>query len=211
MVSRSSRSLGAWHAPRYTHRDRSSGDGSRVVRERLAQSPTDDALGRDPEHLWIKAGPDLGAAGVQDLGVAPDFDAPHTPGVHRGDVVDDEGDLGVSQDVTVLLALGEIVAADIDGVVLLVVAESRRHHVRHSVRTNGRETPEADTGCEVFTFVIAEDAHVASFPQLRHRRTTIVPQFYVPRPAEFQLSSSIVIPSAAASVWASATRLCPSM
>src|SRR2546427_12697485 len=68
--------------------DRSSGDGARVVRERLAQSPTDDALGRDPEHLWIKAGPDLRAAGVQDFCVAPDLDALHTPGVHRGDVVD---------------------------------------------------------------------------------------------------------------------------
>jgi hypothetical protein len=109
--------------------------------------------------LWIKTPPEFGAAGVQDLRLASYLDASDTPGAHRGDVVDDEGHLGVPEDVPVLLALGEMVATDVDGVVLLVVAETRRHHMRHCVWTNGRQTPQADTGCQVFTLFVGEDAH----------------------------------------------------
>src|SRR5512133_4295263 len=64
--------------------DQSSGDGSRVERHRFAQSPTHDALRRDPEHLWIKAPPEFGAAGVQDLRLASYLDAPDTPGLTAG-------------------------------------------------------------------------------------------------------------------------------
>jgi hypothetical protein len=90
-------------------------------------------LGGDPEHLWVKARPQLSAAGVQDLGLASDLDPPDTPGVHRREVVNHEGDLGVSDDVAVLLSFGEMVAPDVDGVVVGVVAETSRDHMRGSI------------------------------------------------------------------------------
>ena len=82
------------------------------------ESPGKHAPGGDAEHLWVEPRAEGGAAGQQHLGLAADLDTADAPGVGGGDVVDDQCHSLVVADVPELLALGEVVAADVDGLQL---------------------------------------------------------------------------------------------
>lgn len=61
----------------------------------------------------------------------------------RCEVVHHQGDLRVVMNVAPLLPLGEVVSADVDGVVLGVVPKRKRNDVRLTARPGGGQPAEA--------------------------------------------------------------------
>jgi hypothetical protein len=69
-----------------------------------------------------------------NFGVTSDLDASRAPRLRGCQVINDESDMWVLLDVAKLLALGETVAANVDRVVIGVVAKTNRHYVRPAAR-----------------------------------------------------------------------------
>jgi hypothetical protein len=100
---------------------------------------------------------------VEHLRSAADLDSARSPGVNRREVVDHEGDAWVGQNIAVLLARGEGVAADVNAVLFGVVAEADGHHVGLSVRASGRDATET-LASQILDLLLGECAHLD--PQL---------------------------------------------
>jgi hypothetical protein len=64
------------------------------------------------------------------FGRATDLDAADAPGIDRGDVSDDEGDAWVAADVAPLPTVGDAEAADVDRVLVRIIAEVEWSAVR---------------------------------------------------------------------------------
>src|SRR5436190_21064333 len=114
-----------------------------------------DAPGDDP----IRVNPDQRPGSVQCLGAASHLDPARAPGVHAGQVVDDDRGAPGALDVAVLLGALEVAAADLDRVGLRVVAPADRDHVRRSVLADRCEAPEAPVAVQIFELRVAELAH----------------------------------------------------
>src|SRR2546428_24318 len=104
--------------------------------------PADDPPGADAKHLWGETPHEPLAARLQNFGHTPDLDPAGPPGVHGGHVVNHQRHPGVTAHVAELLALREVVAADIDRVRLAVVPKGDRHHVGLGVRADCGQSPE---------------------------------------------------------------------
>jgi hypothetical protein len=94
-------------------------------------------LGRLDPRLWVKAQPELGSARVQNLRLSSYLDAPDTPRLAETMSSMTKATSGFLRTSRYFLRLAKS-WPPIDGVLLLVVAETRRHHMRRSLWTNGR-------------------------------------------------------------------------
>src|SRR5713226_7372323 len=86
-----------------------------------------DPLGTDAEDVWIEAWPDCVTASRQKVCLSADLDHPRPPGIDRRQIVDHDGHERVSLNVAVFLALNKPVAADVNRVLVGVVATRHGH------------------------------------------------------------------------------------
>ena len=97
--------------------------------------------------------------GVDRLGLTPHLEHARPPGVDARKVVDHYGSAAGARDVAVLLGVDEVTAADVDRVVLGVVAKAHRHDVRRAVLADGRHPREPTLPVQVLELELAERAH----------------------------------------------------
>ncbi len=125
--------------------------------------------------------PAISACGFgEGLGVAGDHDRPWPPGGQ--DIVDDQGDLGISLCVSELSGVGEVPSADVDGVEGLVVGPAERDHVGPAVRVDGGEPPEATLG-QIGQLGLREHAHPSPPSWIRARASLACRYSRAPRAA----------------------------
>src|SRR6266480_3720192 len=118
--------------------------GSRRVRR--FDPPADDPLCPNADHIRPKARHDTLAAARQHLGFAPNLDPANGPRVHRRQIVDHVPHLRIAHKVTVMLPLRKSgAAADVDAILLGIVAEPHRHHVRLPIWANRGDAANALT------------------------------------------------------------------
>src|SRR5260370_12597655 len=120
-----------------------------------------DAPGTDAEDLWIEAWPDCRAANQQNVCLTAYLDHPRPPGIDCRQIIDHDGHARVSLHVAVFLALRKAVAADIDGVLVRVIAKRHGHDVRLAARPTRRYAGEPLT-LQVGDLSRREDAHRSS-------------------------------------------------
>jgi hypothetical protein len=113
--------------------------------------PQPDELLDEPREARV----DLAASRLVQLGVAADLEG---VGLRRVEVVDQQRDLPVLLDVAPLLAGGEVDAADVDGVLLRVVAVRQRDHVGPAVGPDGGQPGQRDAS-HVLDLGVGEHAH----------------------------------------------------
>src|SRR5215211_2507551 len=124
--------------------------------EAVLQAPGDDPARCDPDDRVVEALHDDLAAGVEGARLAAHLDRTGLPwGEH---VVDHQRRHACPLDVAELLALGEVVPADVDAVGVGVVAEGDGDDVGHAVLAD-RGQPAESLASEVLDLGIAEHAH----------------------------------------------------
>ena len=111
---------------------------TRAREDSLNQAPTEDSRRCDSEHLLVESGNDVLAARGADLSLTSNLDPARPPRLDRGKVVNHKCDMRVLLHVAELLAAREIVAADVDGVLLGVVSKADRHNMRPTVDSRGQ-------------------------------------------------------------------------
>src|SRR5215207_1201020 len=128
----------------------------RTSLEAVLKAPGDDPARTDPDDRVVEPLHDGLTSSVERARLPAHLDGTGLPG--REHVVDHQRRHARPLDVAELLALGEVVPADVDGVGVGVVAEGNRDDMRHAVVAD-RGEPSEPLACEVLDFGIAEHAH----------------------------------------------------
>jgi hypothetical protein len=130
----------------------------------LHEPPGIDSPRFDPKHLVVETWVHRLPARVKHLGQTADFYAPWPPWLNRCEVINDEGDLRVLVNVAPLFPFGEVMSADVDRVVLRVVAKRQRNDVRLIFRADGRQPAQA-LAVQVFDLVRGKYAQRCTDPR----------------------------------------------
>src|SRR6266511_5037041 len=128
----------------------------RTSLEAVLEAPGEDPARPDPNDLVVEPLHDGLATGVERGRLAAHLHGPGLP--WREHVVDHQRRHARPLDVAELLALGELVPADVDGVGLGVVAEGDGDDMGHAVMAD-RGQPSEPLAPEVLDLGIAEHAH----------------------------------------------------
>src|SRR5262249_32977648 len=115
--------------------------------------------GRDPKHFRCEVRHNLRATGRFGLHCPAYLDETWLPG--RQDIVDHEGDSPVAQRVTILLGRGEIMATDIDRIVLVLVPTPYRDDMEVALGLNRCQAAEP-LALQIGDFLRGKSAHVLS-------------------------------------------------
>src|SRR6266508_3381694 len=132
------------------------GSTYRTSLEAVLEAPGDDPARRDPDDRVVEPLVDGLAADVECDRLAAHLDCTGLP--WREHIVDHKRRRARPLDVAELLALGEVVPADVDGIGVGVVAEGDGDDMRHAVVAD-RGEPSEPLAREVLDLGIPEHAH----------------------------------------------------
>jgi hypothetical protein len=123
-------------------------------------APADDTGRIHSYQFWSEACYDLLAAGGEYFGTPAYLDSSRFP---RGQyIVYHKGNAPVASSVTKLLALSDVVASNIDGIQLWIVAKAHRYDMGLAL-TIDRCEPSKALALQIFNLCRSKDAHLISF------------------------------------------------